>query len=101
MNERIKELSNEAHKHALDVYRQWNGNGTFDGVPSIRNLYEEKFAQLLVQECINKMEQSFAGSIGTDDQKTVWGESANSFKAWNSAIKFSRDEIKRHFGVES
>jgi hypothetical protein len=93
MNERIRELVEQAGFYVADdkIY-----------IPSTSEeitTCQKKFAQLLLQECINKMEQSFAGSIGTDDQNTVWGESVNSFKAWNGAIKFSREKIKEHFGV--
>jgi hypothetical protein len=94
MNEKIKELAEQAGMEECSL-----GYGMPENVLWGENQIED-FAELIIKECIDKMEQSFAGSIGTDDQKTVWGESVNSFKSWNGAIKFSREKIKQHFGVE-
>jgi hypothetical protein len=54
----------------------------------------------IVKECINIMEKNFAGSATSESQKETWGFSANTFKAWNNSIKFSRDQIKQHFGLK-
>jgi hypothetical protein len=86
MNERIRELMIEAGIYECD---------DFEPHPTF-----EKFAELIVRECVDSMEKCFAGGIGTDNNKDVWGPSASTFKAWNGAIKFSRDKIKEHFGVE-
>jgi hypothetical protein len=91
MNPRIRELAEQALKHP---------DTDNDGLTVFDNDELEKFAELIVQECVDSMEKCFAGGIGTDNNKDVWGPSASTFKAWNGAIKFSRDKIKEHFGVE-
>jgi hypothetical protein len=83
MNERIRELAEQCHHRYSE-----------------HNIDLEKFAELIVEECVDSMEKCFAGGVGTDDNKDVWGPSVGTFKAWNGAIKFSRDKIKEHFGVK-
>jgi len=82
MNERIQAIADEAYKHALDEYSRWRSDGTFDDVPHIRNLYTEKFAQLIIQECV---------------ALTLDHRSDDYYQGWLDY----RDEIRRHFGVES
>ena len=73
MNERIKELADQARK-ALAVDAM--GGGEFN-----MKAYEEKFAELIVKECVKIAYQ-------------------------NDVAKFTRDgyvigqEIEKHFGVE-
>ena len=102
MNERIKRILEQA-----DISMSMTEfSGCFEGQDYLvadSNLSEmqlEKFAELIVRECVDSMEKCFAGGIGTDNNKDVWGPSASTFKAWNGAIKFSRDKIKEHFGVK-
>jgi hypothetical protein len=92
MNERIRELAHQA--------RQIGEYGNYGQIQLSPAQFEQKFAELIVRECVDSMEKCFAGGIGTDNNKDVWGPSASTFKAWNGAIKFSRDKIKEHFGVE-
>jgi hypothetical protein len=91
MNERIRELAHQASQYA--------SRETTD-LDEWEFIFRKKFAELIVRECVDSMEKCFAGGIGTDNNKDVWGPSASTFKAWNGAIKFSRDKIKEHFGVE-
>lgn len=91
MNERIKGLAEQAEE--VVFYSPGSGRET-------KQFNKEKFAELIVQECIDSMEKCFAGGARTDEQKDVWGSSVDTFKAWNGAIKFSRDSIKQHFGIE-
>jgi hypothetical protein len=101
MNERIKELAVHARNYALDEKRIYERiHNTEQCMEEYREVYNKKFAELIVRECVDSMEKCFAGGIGTDNNKDVWGPSASTFKAWNGAIKFSRDKIKEHFGVE-
>jgi hypothetical protein len=55
MNERIKELAEQARDYADDCFRR------FSNVDGWNVLYTEKFAELIVRECteINKQELSF------------------------------------------
>ena len=70
MNERIKELYLQAVEYS-------NGQMTFGDT---REYFAEKFAELIVKECLNVINQP--NGVGDDD-----------------VIRIS-DDVKRHFGVE-
>ena len=79
MNERIKELADEA-----TVWKDANHGYTFD---------KEKFAELIVRECIDKIETHRipVGNSAAGEMACEWTY---------SALMEIRDEIKEHFGVE-
>jgi pyrrolidone-carboxylate peptidase len=86
MNERIKELLKQASKLAntddnKDIDR------TFDMIVA------EKFAELIVKECIDKIETHRipVGNSAAGEMACEWTY---------AALKEIRDEIKEHFGVE-
>ena len=74
MNERIKELREQA--------MEWVPNMA-DPDTKIRLLNAEKFAELIVRECLNIVEP-------TED----------SGDEWCVTLKETAQEIKQHFGVE-
>ena len=80
MNERIQEFAEQARDYADDTYKNFSNNsGWFE-------LYNEKFAELIVRECAKK---------GFD----IFDEEPD---APASDLQFYvRDRIKEHFGVES
>ena len=83
MNERIRELVRESN---LDMY----------GLGKERHRWEytvEKFAELIVQECIDKIETHRipVGNSAAGEMACEWTY---------AALKEIRDEIKEHFGVE-
>ncbi len=79
MNERIKQLANEA---GLLVYNP-------NGFPTKL----EKFAELIVRECIDKIE-TYRIPVGNSRSGELACE-------WTyNALKEIRDEIKETFGVE-
>ncbi len=83
MNERIREFARTSH---LDVY----------GLGKDRAKWEdtlEKFAELIVGECIDKIE-TYRIPVGN----SAAGELACEWTY--DALKEIRDEIKQHFGVE-
>ena len=51
MNERIMELAKQADSYAKAEYEKWTPTDDFSGVPHIRNIFNEKFAELIVREC--------------------------------------------------
>lgn len=57
------------------------------------DLYNQKFAELIIQECINKIEiyRIPVGNSSSGELACEW--------TYN-ALKEIRDEIKEHFGVE-
>ena len=75
MNERIKKLAEQAGIPSL-----WTVGTDKQGNPIL-----EKFAELIVQECI---EQASIGNGHGNNQ-------------WDRALTFSAKNIKEHFGVES
>jgi hypothetical protein len=75
MNERIKELIEECtDRHFSECV---GGFETFD---------KEKFAELIVRECCNKIERKYKYALG---EKTQWAMSQD-----------VQDLLKEHFGVE-
>ena len=71
MNERIKELAEQAENYAYRVAV---------GGDECQEAYTEKFAELIVRECID---------IVKEDKRIGWADSANLI-----------DSIKDNFGVE-
>ena len=78
MNERIKVLAEQT-----TVWKDANHGYVFD---------KEKFAELIVQECIDKIE-TYRIPVGNSSA----GEMASEMTY--SALMEIRDEIKEHFGV--
>jgi hypothetical protein len=72
MNERIKQLAKQAgySKDYLEI-----------GLPS--NM--EKFAELIVRECLSIVDNADRGG---------------SNEIWNNAVKFIRQDLQEHFGVK-
>ena len=71
MNERIKELAEQAFNEA--------NNGSINNI-KIPKEFVEKFAELIVRECLQVINQP--NGVGDDD-----------------VIRIS-DDVKKHFGVE-
>jgi hypothetical protein len=74
MNERIAKLANES---GFDVDK----TGTFGDYSVMHRV--EKFAELIIQECISKLDEEIYRSIDGDGDE-----------AWHDLI------LKEHFGVE-
>jgi hypothetical protein len=70
MNERIRQLADEARKYAWKNETHWSANAEREA------LFEQKFAELIVRECISTLDQ--------DDGATHHGEL-----------------LQEHFGVDS
>lgn len=79
MNERIKELVYQAEK----ISRQAVVDSKYK--TSFNDIFNEKFAELIVKECIDIVDDAERG--GTNEE-------------WDNAAKFIRRDIKEHFGVE-
>jgi len=83
MNERVKQLAEQATCDIKDEFGNWVG----------REFDKEKFAELIVRECINKIE-TYCIPVGN----SAAGEMACEWTY--AALKEIRDDIKEHFGVE-
>ena len=81
MNERIKELAEQATEHD---YTTWDSYNQKELVYYKFN--KEKFAQLIVRECMNAV----------CDPRTTYLESMTD----SSAMYTARERIRKHFGVK-
>ena len=94
MNERIKELAEQADEYTEQTVHYYQGqfNGlTWEG--KIKQTRDTKFAQLIVKECVDK--------ITTYD--LVPGHSAKWEDIYDIHTRLLQDlgeELKEHFGVE-
>ena len=90
MNERIKSLIERAEYQAKKQsgYEDWEVYVTPDS-----QVVFEKFAELIVRECIDKIETHRipVGNSAAGEMACEWTY---------AALKEIRDEIKEHFGVE-
>jgi len=80
MNQRIQQLAEQAGIYKLnlsDETEYW---------------IMEKFAQLIVAECLGIVHDAERG--GSNE---IWDNAALS---WNNALKFIRRDLQEHFGVE-
>lgn len=84
MNERIKELAKQAESYAYKHEEQWH-----DG-PDWQELFNEKFAELIVRECID-----CARGAGLADDVAV-----RNGLGFNDGISEAVTHMKKHFGVE-
>ncbi len=89
MNERIRELREQAAKFAEVTYDNYT-MATFNTNKSIETLFEEKFAQLIVRECAQIAVFKDSGTVATAD---VAGHMA-------AGRSIAARLIKEHFGVE-
>ena len=88
MNQRIEQLAGEAGIAVWgDAVYMYNPKDTLDSAVL------EKFAELIVRECIDKIE-THRIPVGN----SAAGETA--CEMTYSALKEIRDEIKEHFGVK-
>ena len=75
MNERIKQLAEQAEKYADD---------NFKGEPTYSEAYDSKFAELIVQECC----------------QALWTDACNMSDLAVEEFNSNSRKIKNHFGVE-
>lgn len=82
MNERIKELAEQANAHKLD-WAYYRGEKKPENAVTLHSVDLELFAELIVQECI----EQFAFSV-TDNTEIIQDRFAQCRK------------VAKHFGVE-
>ena len=84
MNERIKELHDEAVIYTVGLCGQEHP----DGPRSFQEVLDEKFAELIVRECIGCCEQVISDPV------------PESVDTWLNGGEQCIQEIKEHFGVK-
>ena len=92
MNERIKELAEQSGVYFGKAHKDYFGEEHLAYI-STTDIDVAKFAELIVRECINKIE-TYRIPVGN----SAVGEMACEWTY--DALKEIRDEIKEHFGVE-
>jgi len=85
MNERIKELAEQAEKYADD---------NFKGQPTYSEAYDSKFAELIVRECLQTCKD-----VGIES-KEVWNASKDYQEGRQMGAEVCYNMIKKHFGVK-
>ena len=92
MNEKIKQLAEQAEKYANEqAHRPWHHSSGF-------NPFKEKFAELIVKECADICDDAKTAytklrkSEINFNEKDIWAEGETA----SDAIK---NKIKQHFGV--
>jgi pyrrolidone-carboxylate peptidase len=92
MNERIKQLAEQAGFYFYDMHNV-DGQDLGESIEADEWSAAEKFAELIVRECIDKIEthQIPVGNSAAGEMACEWTY---------AALKEIRDEIKEHFGVE-
>ena len=87
MNERIRQLAEQAEDYATAEYEKWTPTPDFSGIPHIRKIFNEKFAELIVRECADICYHHSNAAGGVDTH-------------FGYGYKDCGDDIKRNFGVE-
>ena len=87
MNERIRELE----RQATDYYS--NGQE--------RIFDRQKFAQLIVKECIDQVAGTrIVGQLSGDEFAELTESANNKYKQWNNALTIATMNVRDHFGVK-
>jgi len=76
MNERIKLLSDQA-----DLYARSDNSSML--MKNYKNLYTEKFAELIIQECLDVLNKRFLGDLNREDMEVLR----------------CVEDVERHFGM--
>ena len=92
MNERIQQLAKQAYE---DVIKN---------TPSFlvtKELYEQKFAESIVRECIDQVAGTKIVGQFSGDEIVGLSESADKkYAQWNNALVIATMNVRDHFGVE-
>ncbi len=86
MNERIKQLAEQASRFTANLESVHNQTYT---MMEITNIYNTKFAELIVRECA-----SIASGTAVENPPN------DLFYGYNLGVNKTAEKIKQHFGVE-
>jgi hypothetical protein len=100
MNERIKELALQARNYALDEKRIYERmHNTEQCMEEYREVYNKKFAELIVEECM-----TMCDTVSADYLKHRKGafdfQDKNIYAEGEAACDIIKYKMKKHFGVE-
>jgi hypothetical protein len=99
MNERIKELAEQAKEYADTKYSKLVSASRWgDCVPGIRELYTERLAELIVKECLSKVDK--AGSNFNEQPQYNDKQNALVSEGFFWALESVKQQVKEHLGVK-
>ncbi len=94
MKERIKELAEQAKEYADTKYSKLVSASRWgDCVPSIRELYSKKFAELIIKECAKELRE--AEQEAERAYKAKEAKERNTFNGYDFA-----EMLEERFGIE-
>jgi hypothetical protein len=87
MNERIRELAEQAHCYACEYAQRpdYNPHNPYNQL-MYKQRYDSKFAELIVRECTQSIENTIETDCITDSEKM--------------GCEFAITDLLKHFGVE-
>jgi hypothetical protein len=95
MNERIKELVEQAKTYAADSTKDYTG----DEPIGFMDYYTEKFAELIVQDCMTMSDELKAQYLKSRRFTTDFAEK-NIYAGCETACDIIKYKMKRQFGVD-
>jgi len=99
MNERIKELHIQAQQQAFNEPIDIE-NCAVEDIKGFSQQVYEKFAELIVQECIAQCEQVATAADAKSKSKFVTDDGRMLHEGMWGGAKNCSGQIKQHFGVE-
>ena len=100
MNERMIELVIQARNYALDQKRHYERvHNTEQCLEEYREVYNEKFAELIVQDCMTMSDELKAQYL-TSRKSTMDFDEKNIYAEGEAACDIIKYKMKRHFRVE-
>ncbi len=98
MNERIEELKKQAWEYTMAVHDGLVVPPPEKPVWPVDEVYEEKFAELIVRECLSIVENNNPRPPGTT---IMYSLSKDEYfdTGWQVAVETKSNQIKQHFGV--
>ena len=93
MNERIKELAEQARQYAFAKVEN-SQDPTEWSSKYYNEMFDDKFAELIVQECSQLILDKKMGDLGDNPGVKEWEE------GYNEAVHDCYYLIRKHFGVE-
>ena len=100
MNERIRKLKEQAWEYAMAVHDGLIVPPLDKEVWPVDKVFDEKFAELIVQECIAQCEQVATAADAKSKSKFVTDDGRMLHEGMWGGAKNCSGQIKQHFGVE-
>jgi len=89
MNERIRKLSLQAREYARSHVADCRRFGYYMEYNELDIKFEQKFAELIVRECMNIV-----------SNQTTLDTNEDFREGFNHGLKYAWTDIRKHFGVE-